>query len=86
MPLKSGGNAYDWFFLAMIHFRQGRKEHALDLYDKAVDWYQTSVPNNEELYRFQLEAALELGLPKPAPQASVPLQRRLPHMANPAAR
>ena len=86
MELRGAGDSFDWFFLALIHFRQGRKEQALDLYAKAVEWYQTSVPNDEELFRFQVEAALELGLPKPAPPPAVPMRRRPPIMGNPGPR
>jgi tetratricopeptide (TPR) repeat protein len=86
MELRGDGDSFDWFFLAMIHFRQGRKDQARDLYARAVEWYQTSAPNADELYRFQVEAALELGLPKPAPQLSVPMRRHLPLTANPAVR
>ena len=72
MELRGDGDSFDWFFLAIIHLKQGRKEQALDLYGKAVQWYQESAPNDRELYRFQVEAALELGLPKPALRPSVP--------------
>ena len=83
MELRGDGDSFDWFFLAIIHYKQGRKDQALDLYDKAVEWYQESAPNDEELYRFQVEAALELGLPNPTPRPSVPMRRRPPTMGNP---
>jgi tetratricopeptide (TPR) repeat protein len=70
MELRGNGDSFDWFFLAMIDLKQGRKQEARDLYAKAVRWYQESAPNDGELYRFQVEAARELGLPKPAPQLS----------------
>jgi tetratricopeptide (TPR) repeat protein len=72
IELRGNGDSFDWFFLAIIHLKQGRKEQALDLYGKAVRWYQESAPDDDELYRFQLEAARELGLPKPAPRPSLP--------------
>ena len=58
----NGGDSFDWFFLAMIHHKQGRKEQARDLYEKAVTWYHTQpAPNDDELYRFQVEAADDAG-------------------------
>lgn len=69
----NGGDSFDWFFLAMIDHRQGRKDGATEWYDKAVTWYHThQTLNDNELYRFQIEAARELGLPEPAaaPRAS----------------
>jgi tetratricopeptide (TPR) repeat protein len=86
IELRGDGDSFDWFFLAVIHFRQGRKQQALDLYAEAVEWYQTTVPNDEELYRFQVEAALELGLPKPATRPSMPMGRRRPFTASARAR
>jgi tetratricopeptide (TPR) repeat protein len=71
IELRGNGDSFDWFFLAIIHLKQGRKEQALDLYGKAVRWYQESAPDDGELYRFQIEAARELGLPKPAPRPSL---------------
>jgi tetratricopeptide (TPR) repeat protein len=76
IDLRGNGDSFDWFFLAIIHLKQGRKEQALDLYGKAVRWYQESAPGDDELYRFQLEAARELGLPKPAPRPSLPPGQR----------
>jgi tetratricopeptide (TPR) repeat protein len=75
MELRHDGDSFDWFFLAIIHFKQGRMEQARNVYDKAVQWYQKSAPYDEELYRFQVEAALELGLPQPTPRPSVPLAK-----------
>jgi hypothetical protein len=66
-----GGDSFDWFFLAMIDQRQGRKEKAREVYEKAVKGYHSDpAPNDEELYRFQVEAAETLGLPKPSPRPS----------------
>ena len=38
MELRDEGDSIDWFFLAMIHQRLGRKERAREWYDKAVQW------------------------------------------------
>lgn len=66
MELSNHGKGFDWFFLALVELKLGHKDQALDLYNKAVDWYQKNLPNNPELYRFQVEAAQELALAKPS--------------------
>jgi hypothetical protein len=69
MELRDEGDSADWFFLAMIHRRLGRKERAREWYDKAVRWARRYGASDkvlfEELYRFEVEAAEALGLPKP---------------------
>ena len=65
MELHDEGNSADWYFLAMIHERLGHKDRAREWYDKAVKWAHGAAPGNEELYRFEVEAAETLGLPKP---------------------
>jgi tetratricopeptide (TPR) repeat protein len=77
MELRSEGDAFDWFFLAMIEAQFGQKERANELYSKAVRWAQTYRPGDSELYRFQAEAALKLGLPQP---------EQLPHPRAPTVR
>ncbi len=62
MRLGSGGNAFDWFFLAMAQWQLGHKDEARNWYDKAVEWTEKHEPKNEELRRFQMEAAELLGL------------------------
>jgi tetratricopeptide (TPR) repeat protein len=72
------GDGFDWFFLAMIHAKLGHQERARRWYDRATEWYEAkdwsrqNDPGSAELYRqaaelyqFQVEAALSLGLPKP---------------------
>ncbi len=39
-----GGNAFDWFFLAMANQRLGRNAEARDDYEKAVDWMLAREP------------------------------------------
>jgi tetratricopeptide (TPR) repeat protein len=77
MELRNGGegDAFDWFFLAMIHAKLGYTDRARSLYDKAAEWSRQSAPHTPaispsqiaELSRFQVEAAQILGLPKPEP-------------------
>src|SRR5262249_27410210 len=57
MELRKGGDAVDWFFLAMAHWQLGQKDDARSWYEKGVEWTKTNAPHNEELLRFQHEAA-----------------------------
>ena len=57
MPLRSGGNGFDWIFLAMAHWQLGDQEQAHKQYDQTVQWMQKNQPKNEELLRFRVEAA-----------------------------
>jgi Flp pilus assembly protein TadD len=59
MSLNKGGEATDWFFLAMTRWHQDRKAEARSLFDKAVASPQ---PQNHEFRRFQAEAEKLLGL------------------------
>ncbi len=71
MAIRSGGDSFDWFFLALVEMKRGKPADARDWYDRAVAWYRQRAPRNEELYRFQVESALALGLPKPETPAAV---------------
>ena len=64
MELAKGGDAFDWFFLAMAHWRLGHKDEARAWYDKAAAWDAKNLPppENEELRRFRAEAAALLGV------------------------
>jgi tetratricopeptide (TPR) repeat protein len=68
MELGRGGDAYDWFFLAMAHWRLGDREQARTWYDKAVTWMDKHMPQNEELIRFRAEAAALLGIKESLPR------------------
>jgi eukaryotic-like serine/threonine-protein kinase len=66
--LRHGGDSFDWFFLAMAHSQLGDKKQARQLYDQAGAWMEKHHPNNDELRRFQKEAAQVLKVaasPKP---------------------
>jgi tetratricopeptide (TPR) repeat protein len=67
MKLRNGGqgDGYDWFFLAMIEARRGRKEQGRQWYERAVAATQQADQFNPELFRFQVEAAATLGLERP---------------------
>ena len=62
---RSGGDPYDWFFLAMAHWQLGNKEQARKEYDRSVTWVQKQSIVDHELRRFQAEAATLLGLSAP---------------------
>jgi tetratricopeptide (TPR) repeat protein len=59
--LGSGGDAFDWFFMAMAHWQLCDKKAARTWYDKALDWTEKNRTNDEELWRFRAEAAALLG-------------------------
>jgi serine/threonine protein kinase/Flp pilus assembly protein TadD len=61
MKHRKGGDAADWFFLAMSHWQLGHKEEALQWHDRAVAWMKQQPPN-EELGRFRVEAEKVLGI------------------------
>jgi uncharacterized protein HemY len=62
MELRQGGDAFDWFFLAMARWQVGDKEQARQWYDKAVLWMERNRPQDDELRRFRAEAAALLGI------------------------
>ena len=57
MALGTGGDGYDWFVLAMAHWRKGEKDEARTWFDKAVAWTKGKDPKNEELRQIWKEAA-----------------------------
>jgi superkiller protein 3 len=62
MELQSGGNAYDWLFLAMAHARLGELEEANDYFDRSVAWMEEKRPADAELVRFRAETEAVLGI------------------------
>jgi len=64
MELRNGGDSADWYFLGMCHWQQGQKDRAKMWYDAARLWTTRLAPQNDELVRFQTEAATLLGLPQ----------------------
>ena len=59
-----GGDAGQWFFLAMAHWKLGEKEKARELYDQAAQWMDKNQPKNEEFRRFRAEAEELMGIEK----------------------
>ena len=81
MELRNEGDSFDWFFLAMIHAKLGHKERAREWYDQAAEWAHSHRPGDDELYRFEVEAADVLGLPRPErpPGPSMPAGQPFGH-------
>ncbi|HKI20314.1 MAG TPA: protein kinase, partial [Isosphaeraceae bacterium] len=59
----TGGEAHDFFFLAMTYWHQGNKKEAREMFDRAVAWTDKNKPNDPELRQFRAEAAALLGQP-----------------------
>jgi tetratricopeptide (TPR) repeat protein len=71
MELRDGGDAHDWFFLAMTYHKLGNAAEARKRYDQAVAWMAKNGPAlarnaqvAEELGRFRSEAEDVLELKK----------------------
>ncbi len=63
----TGGGAYDFFFLAMTYWHQGKEQESREMYDRAVAWAEKNKPDDPELRKFRTEAATLLGQPNPKP-------------------
>ncbi len=64
MELRSGGDAYDWFFLAMAHQKSGHADDARKWFEKAAAWAKD--PRTRYLLApLCTEAAEVVGLPAP---------------------
>jgi eukaryotic-like serine/threonine-protein kinase len=75
MDLKSGGNGFDWFFLAMALHRLDDRKRAREWFERAVDWMAERRPKDDELRRIHAEAENTLAeenepLTAPRPAAS----------------
>jgi tetratricopeptide (TPR) repeat protein len=71
MQLRKRGDSFDWFFLAMTHWRLGEKDKARKFFDMAVEWREKNKQalkdnksQEDELRRFQTEAEEVLELKK----------------------
>jgi superkiller protein 3 len=62
MDLSAGGDAYDWFFVAMAHRRLGHGDEANRWYEKALAWMGANKADDEDLRRFRDEARAALGI------------------------
>jgi len=68
MQLRDGGNAVDWYYLAMAHWQLDQKELALEWFTKAADWTDAYERNDQRLARLRAEAADMIGLMDTLPE------------------
>jgi tetratricopeptide (TPR) repeat protein len=64
VELRQGGDGFDWFFLAMTHWKLANKDEARKWYDKGVQWMEKHAKQNEELRLFRSEAQALLEIKK----------------------
>ena len=64
MELDNGGDAEQWFFLAMCHWQQADPQQAREWYEKAAAWFEKVHPADESYGRFRAEAAGRMQLAK----------------------
>jgi serine/threonine protein kinase/uncharacterized protein HemY len=75
MSLRSGGDGWEWFFLAMAYWQLGDREQARAWYERGRRWTQDARgKEGSRIGRFQAEAAALLGLTgrqaEPTPQVT----------------
>jgi hypothetical protein len=70
MELREGGDCYDWFFLAMAHWKLGHKEEARKWHGQASAWMEQKEYGDPRLRRFRAEAAALLGVTDPNEQTA----------------
>jgi tetratricopeptide (TPR) repeat protein/tRNA A-37 threonylcarbamoyl transferase component Bud32 len=56
MALRNGGDAFDWYFLAMAKWHLGDKAAARALHARAIEWTDSNAQGDRELRRFREEA------------------------------
>ncbi len=56
MSLQAGGTPFDWFFLAMAHWRLGDRDLARTSFTRAEEWMANRKSHDEELCRIRAEA------------------------------
>jgi eukaryotic-like serine/threonine-protein kinase len=57
MQLRQGGDAHDFFFLAMAHHQLNHADEALQWYERGVQWMENTLSSDSELRRIREEAA-----------------------------
>ena len=62
MEFRSGGDAFDWLFLAMAHWQSGDKEKARTWYTQAIEEMEKDKSQEDGLKQFRAEAAALLGV------------------------
>jgi Tfp pilus assembly protein PilF len=66
MELREGGDAYEWFVMAMVLARQGEVDRARNLHGEATRWMRRFRYSDFELHALDSEAAVLLGVPVPS--------------------
>jgi eukaryotic-like serine/threonine-protein kinase len=61
MKRRSGGDPYDWFFIAMAYKRLGDDRLARQWFDKSQKWLESRSPTGDT-FRYRVEAEMVLGL------------------------
>jgi tetratricopeptide (TPR) repeat protein len=56
MSMEAGGSPFDWFFLAMAHWRLGNRELARTVFQRSVEWLADRKSQDDELRRIRAEA------------------------------
>jgi WD40 repeat protein/tetratricopeptide (TPR) repeat protein len=59
--LRKGGDSFDWFFLAMAHWKLGEHANSRRWHAQAIEWMDKNQPKNDQLRLFRSEAAQLLG-------------------------
>ncbi len=75
VALRRGGDAYDWFFLAMASWQLGDRAAAGEWYEKSVRWMGQSGPVPQELIRYRAEAEALLGRNEPPAPDRGPVEK-----------
>jgi uncharacterized protein HemY len=70
--LRTGGDGFDWFFLAMAHWQLGEKAEAQKWHAQAVQWMDKHNVQDEELRLFRAESAKLLGIVEQPPEKGRP--------------
>jgi tetratricopeptide (TPR) repeat protein len=73
MQLRSGGDASDWFLMAMAHWQLGRHAEAHTWYRKAVEWMNNNQSKADEFERFRVVATGTIGTSDPDPTIDDPI-------------
>jgi Flp pilus assembly protein TadD len=56
MEHRSGGDSFDWLFLAMAHWQLGNHDEAQRWYTQAAAWMQEHSTQDQALFRIRAEA------------------------------
>jgi hypothetical protein len=69
---RNGGDAFEYFFLAMAQQKTGHLDEARKSYGEALAWMEKNASHDTELIQSRIEAANTLGVPLPKELESDP--------------